>query len=135
MGWVADQVNVKQLYPLVFLLQAISLLILASVTSVWQVLVFVAIFEIAFAAHQTFQGVLIAKFFGIRRYASIGGLMRSVGIVMAVIGPVMGGAMFDFTGSYRLFFRIMGAIALLGIPPIMLARQADWQQQLQESSH
>ena len=129
MGFSSDRVNVKRVYPLVFLLAALALFILANVTQLWHVMVFYLIYEIAFSANLIFQAKLIVQFFGINRYATIRGLMHSVSNLVAVAGPVFGGAMFDATGSYRPFFMIMSGAVLVGIPFIMLAKQASWAEQ------
>ena len=131
-GWTSDRVDVKRRFPLVFLLAALGLFILANATQVWHVLVFFMLYEVAFAANLIFQAKLIVQFFGIKRYASIRGLMHFVGNMVAIAGPVLGGAMFDITGSYRLFFVMISGAVLLGIPCIMLAKQVSWEEQEQE---
>ena len=128
-GWTADRIDVKRRFPLVFLLAALGLFVLAYATQVWHVLAFFMLYEVAFAANLIFQAKLIVQFFGIKRYASIRGLMHFVGNLVAIAGPVLGGAMFDITGSYRLFFVIISGAVLLGIPCIMLAKQVSWEEQ------
>ena len=126
MGFSSDRINVKRMYPLVFLLAAIALFILANVTQLWHVMGFYLIYEISFSANLIFQTKLIVEFFGVNRYATIRGLMHLISNLVAVAGPVFGGAMFDATGSYRPFFMIMSGAVLLGTPFIMLARQVSW---------
>ena len=128
-GWTADRIDVKRRFPLVFLLAALGLFVLAYTTQVWHVLIFFLLYEVAFAANLIFQAKLIIQFFGIKRYASIRGLMHLVGNLVAIAGPVLGGAMFDITGSYRLFFIIISGVVLLGIPFIMLAKPVSWEEQ------
>jgi sugar phosphate permease len=128
-GLMADKVDVKRAYPSLFLLQGLSFVILAYTTQMWQIFLFAIVYEPGWAAHLVFQNLLVSHFFGTRRFASIRGLMSPMITVIGMIGPVLGGAIFDVTGSYRLFFLILGGIALLGIPPIVLAKPVSWEQQ------
>lgn len=127
-GWTADRVDVKRMFPLVFLVASLGLFILANASQVSHVLIFFLLYETAFAANLIFQAKLIIQFFGIKRYASIRGLMHFVGNLVSIAGPVLGGAMFDITGSYRLFFMIISGIVLLGIPFIMIAKPVSWEE-------
>ena len=124
MGWIADRIYVKRLYPLVFLLQALALFMLANVSRNWHVFAFAVVYETAFAGNLIFQGVLIVQFFGTNRFASIRSLMQSVGILVSVVSPVLGGLMFDVRGSYTLFFRLLSLVSFLGIPPMLLVKQS-----------
>ena len=128
-GLLADKVDVKRTYPLLFLLQGLSFIILAYTTHLWQIFLFAIVYEPGWAANLVFQNLLVSHFFGTRRFASIRGLMSPMVTVIGMIGPVLGGTIFDVTGSYRLFFLILSALALLGIPPIMLAKPVSLEQQ------
>ena len=129
-GLLADKVDVKRTYPSLFLLQGLGFIILAYTTHLWQIFLFAIVYEPGWAASLVFQNLLVSHFFGTRRFASIRGLMSPMATVIGMIGPVLGGAIFDISGSYRIFFLILSALALLGIPPIMLAKPVSWEQQV-----
>lgn len=126
MGWIAEKIDVRRVYPLLFIVQGAGLIILANATKPWHVVIHSLVFEAAFSAAITFHGVLIAQIFGARRFASIKGLTTSFGVLVAAAAPVIGGAMFDATESYQFFFQLASGLALLGIPPMLLVKEVHW---------
>lgn len=66
----------------------------------------------AFAGFSAASVVLIASQVPQRRLASSLGLMSTAQLVGSLIGPVVGGALADLTGSYRLTFFVAGAMSM-----------------------
>lgn len=66
----------------------------------------------AFAGFSAASVVLIASQVPQRRLASSLGLMSTAQLVGSLIGPVMGGALADLTGSYRLTFFVAAAMSM-----------------------
>ena len=66
----------------------------------------------AFAGFSAASVVLIASQVPQRRLASSLGLMSTAQLVGSLIGPVVGGALADLTGSYRLTFFVAAAMSM-----------------------
>jgi len=62
----------------------------------------------------TVMSPTVAELFGTGSHGLLFGLVLFSGTLGGAIGPLMAGQIFDLTGSYRLVFMILTAMALVG---------------------
>ena len=124
-GFLGDLVGPRRVTAAAFILQGLSVVILAFATSLAQVMVFATVFGVAFGTRGTLMTVLRAKVFGRENFSRLAGLMDPISSVSVVITPIVAGLIYDSLGSYQLAFlglaafNASGALLLLGIriPP------------------
>ena len=121
-GVIGDRIGRVHVYRSAFVLLGIGWLFFAFVSpqAPWITALFYLTFGVGHAAHQLSQAV-VADYFGPGRYATISGIMSPMSLVISVMGPLYGGLMFDWLGSYQRAFLIMGPIIALGTVLIFLA--------------
>ena len=111
-GILGDRYNKRILLPVLFLVQSISLVILAFANSFIDALMFSVIWGIGFGMRTPILHSLRGEFFGGRHYATILGLNAfPMGIGM-MISPVIIGFVYDSTNTY--FYSLL-SMALLCI--------------------
>ena len=73
--------------------------------------------------------ILIATFvstlFGTRKFASISGILHTFGIIGGMLGPVVGGLMFDVFETYRPAYIIGIFMMAMAIPLILSVKPKD----------
>jgi MFS-type transporter involved in bile tolerance (Atg22 family) len=86
--------------------------------------VFVATMGPAWGAPSALGPILLVETCGLRRYGTLAGLLGFFSTVGGTLGPWMGGAIFDWTGSYvpalQLFIAILivAGFSLIGCLPL-----------------
>jgi hypothetical protein len=70
--------------------------------------------------------IMVADYFGARRFGTLRGLSASLHMPVGVALPIVAGLMFDRTGNYFLAFSIFGMVAMSGLLWISLIRRAPW---------
>lgn len=90
---------------------SVCTVLMGLVLNVWQLLGARALMGV-FAGFSAASVVLIASQVPQRKLASSLGLMSTAQLVGSLMGPVLGGALADLTGSYRLPFYVAGALSM-----------------------
>ncbi|UCH51374.1 MAG: MFS transporter [Chloroflexota bacterium] len=115
-GWLADRWEVKYLYFIACIVQAIGLFILARATSMPWVWVFVVVYGLSYGMRITIVPAMRAKLFGWKAFGAIMGYTNAFAILGAFAGPFFAGWIYDTTNSYSFaFFTFAAAITLGGI--------------------
>ncbi len=117
-GWLADKWrwDLKYLYAIASVVQAIGLFIFSRATSMSGVWLFIVVFGLAFGLRVVLEPAMRAKYFGRKAFGSIMGYMGFFAIFGAFGGPVFAGWIFDTTGSYVSAFLIFaGMMAMAAI--------------------
>jgi OFA family oxalate/formate antiporter-like MFS transporter len=112
MGLVAEKIGWKWGLFLSCLLPGLMLLWLIGVRNLWMLSVFAVVYGFFYGGKITTIPGLIASFFGTRSLGEIIGAIHGVSLVGGIIGPVLGGYIFDRSGSYRFAF-LIAALAFL----------------------
>ncbi|MDP6455686.1 MAG: MFS transporter [SAR202 cluster bacterium] len=114
MGLLAERITARYTLMINFIGQATFLILLmwaGSPVIMWIAIPLYGYFNGAFGA--LFQ-LVVQNTFGIRHFGSIMGVINLTTIVSFGIGPIMAGASFDLTGSYRVVFIIVSVMFLIG---------------------
>jgi sugar phosphate permease len=64
-----------------------------------------------------------ADYFGRAQYGAIRGLSLSVQVIAQASGPLLSGALYDWTGAYTVSLHTFTALSVLGIAAALMARQ------------
>lgn len=111
-GLWGDRVGPWKAYAVAMLIQAGALVFLLWATSLWSLHLFAALFGFAYGVWIPQVGVMQSRYFGLRHMGAIFGATAIAAGVGGVAGPVMGGALFEVTGSYLLPFSLGIGVAL-----------------------
>jgi sugar phosphate permease len=105
-GFLMDKVHSAKVATPFHMLTALSAVLLMIVTPTYggQTLLLVArcMFTFAFAAALPLSAYLMTRFFGLKAYASIYGLLAGIQALFASWAPVVFGRIYDVTHSYRI---------------------------------
>ena len=114
-GRIADAIGMKPILIISMSLISISFLCLLTGTEMWVLYLFAAIFGISYGTMEILQSPIMANLFGLSSLATLMGLNTAIGAIGFVVGPVLGGYIFDVTGSYHIVFIICAAMAMICI--------------------
>jgi len=84
-------------------------------TTPWMLFAFAAIYGLAHGGFFTVMSPTVAEYFGLRAHGMLFGTVLLFGSIGGAIGPLAAGASFDASGSYRIAFVTLGAIAVTGL--------------------
>ena len=121
-GWLADHVSSKKLLTAVLISQSLGLLALAFSSSWIHLFLYALGYEWAVGGWLALQGIIIAQYFGVSNYATIIGLMMTMGVLGGFMGPVIGARLYDYTGSYEAAFLLAAALGIVALPFILSLR-------------
>jgi MFS family permease len=120
LGWIGDRVEKRLLITLVYGLNATAIIVLAASQNFWQAAIYGVMAGMARGAEAITDATLVSERFGTANFAAISGVLQSLGIFAGIVGPLLGGVMFDILGSYRPVFLGVGLLATLAAPLILL---------------
>ena len=114
-GGLGDRFGPRRVYILAMAFYALGLLWLSIASELWMLYLFAVVFGLGNGAWSPQIPALAARAFGTRYMGAIwGGILLGAGIG-GTIGPIMAGAIFDATDSYRIAFIAGAGIAVVGI--------------------
>lgn len=123
-GWLADRVNKPLLMAWCMVGAAAGLLCLIYAESEWPIWLFLPLFSVVESTFPV-NWSTVGEFFGRKNFAKIRGTMSFVQTWGAVIGPVIGGAIYDGTHSYsHLLWGLVGVLLVTGVLYAMVAPPA-----------
>jgi MFS family permease len=117
-GWVGDRVNKPKLMALCMLLATVGMALLAKVHLEWSILIFTALFSVVESTFPVSWST-VGDYFGRKNFAKIRGSMSFISTWGSVIGPVLAGAIYDYTRSYEIV--IWSSAALLMAASLLYA--------------
>ncbi len=121
-GWLADRVDKPRLMAICMLLAMLSFLLLIFARSEWQIWFFLPLFSLVESTFPV-NWSAVGEFFGRANFAKIRGSMVFVQAWGAVVGPVIAGAVYDHTQSYRyLLWAMVGLLFLVGVLYAMVVK-------------
>jgi MFS family permease len=81
------------------------------------------VYSLAYGGLAALQEPIRADYFGIKAFATIQGVSRTVTTVGTFMGPVLAGFCYDVTKSYAIAFGIFAAVSLVSTLLMFLARR------------
>jgi len=121
-GWVMDKLHVRYVIAIVSCIYFLSMVIIINADTFWGSILFGLTFGVAQGGWTVSQRIVVPNYFGRK---SVGGIRAQMGLITAFInpiGPLLAGAIKDFSGDYQVAFTIFAATFLLSAVMILLAR-------------
>jgi MFS family permease len=104
MGVVADRIGGRRALARAFGLLALSLMLLLAATQMAALAMFVLVFGLIVARPIVLSPLVVAESLGVKRYGSLMGLVGFTFTLGLALGPLLAGAIYDFTASYARAF-------------------------------
>lgn len=92
---------------------AVSCLVIAYAESMWQIVLFVALYAPSYGCSAATMPAIKGDYFGRRSFGSILGLSGMVQMGGSMMGPVYAAYVYDVTGSYRFAFLSFAALLMI----------------------
>ena len=103
LGVLADYVPKNVLAAVLGLVQLAALVILFTAQAYWHLIAFALVYAVSWGGSgANLNTALRADYFGLRFFATIGGMFNTLMIVGMMLGPPLTGLIYDRTGSYDL---------------------------------
>jgi len=122
-GWLGDRFDKRYVLMVTYVLQAIGVFILANVTTIGQVYIFLVVFGLGYGGAIPVYIAMRGEYFGRKAFATIQGLMQMFLIIPTVVGPIFAGYVYDVTGSYYNAFVLFALLYLVGAGVIAFAKR------------
>jgi len=114
-GILTERLASRYVLMIALLSQSLGLAIIISVPTSHFVWIATPIYGMALGGTGVIMAILAQQTFGLKNFGTIFGLINMATAASALLGPIMVGATFDSTGSYRFAFIIVAFIFGLGI--------------------
>ena len=119
MGAVSDRLGGKRTLVICLVLQALAVFWLLGATDIWMLYLFAAVFGFAYGGCVPLLPVIAGELFGLKSIGEIIGVQMLGVAIGGAIGPLLGGYVFDVTGSYYFAFTVGGMCTIIAL--ILLA--------------
>jgi predicted MFS family arabinose efflux permease len=101
-GFLVDRFDARRIALIFFLLSALGIPLLSADLPIWAVFVAAFLLGGSLGAEVDMLAYLTSRYFGLRCFARIFGVLFGAVMLAMGAGPVIFGAIFDATGSYNL---------------------------------
>jgi MFS family permease len=122
-GPISDRVGRLGSLGVSLLLQVLAFLGFAFSQQLFPLYTSAALFGLSYGGVSALFPALVGDFFGRLAVGAIVGFIFAVAGAPSALGPLIGGYLFDFTGSYRFAFEISAALNLLALSLIIFLRK------------
>ncbi|MCJ7791318.1 MAG: MFS transporter [Dehalococcoidia bacterium] len=119
MGAVSDRLGGKLTLVICLVLQALAMFWLLRATDIWMLYLFAAVFGFAYGGCVPQLPVIAGEIFELKSIGAIIGVQMLGVAIGGAIGPLLGGYVFDVTGTYYFAFMVSGICTILAL--ILLA--------------
>lgn len=119
---LGERLSRHQVTAILFLLQAVALLVLLLVSNSVGVFCFVVLFGAGFGAITPARAALVADHYGSTHYARINSVLGLFITGARAIAPVGAGIMYDLLGTYSPIFWILAGVSVLAAGAILLVK-------------
>jgi len=123
LGWLADRYQIKRIIALALAGCGGGLLFFSVVSPAsWGILIaFIIVFSIGLGGMTPLPPTIIRRYFGVRRFGAILGLMGIFTMAGSLLAPYLTGLVVDARGDYTMVWLVMGAILLAGLVAVLTA--------------
>jgi MFS family permease len=122
MGTANDGIGGKKSLIICFIILIGSLIWLQVAVKAWMLFVFAVIYGFAHGGLFTVMSPTVAELFGTGSHGLLFGMVLFSGTIGGSLGPLLTGSIFDVTGSYRVAFTVLTALAAMGLVSIITLR-------------
>ena len=122
MGFLAERLAPRYMLAAVYLLGAVSMVVLINADDLPKTYVFAIIQGITGSGVNTLAPLLWASYYGRASLGSIFGISRAAQVAGFALGPLASGIVYDATGSYQRAFIYFALLALVSSVLILAAR-------------
>jgi MFS family permease len=120
MGWLADRIPKARVMLLIYLLVAAAIPLLFFASSPGALYLFAVLFGLGLGGEYLIIPLMAADLFGVRVLGRVMGIIVTADGVAEALSPMFVGYLRDATGSYRIGFTVLVAVALAGTAAIAL---------------
>jgi len=131
-GATSDKIKIRWLMIFCYGIPAVAMLFLFRLPSLVFLFLFAVIFGVTGGGRSALWPLTLGKCFGVRHMGTIFGWLNIPFMLGNAIGPVLGGYIYDTTGSYRMLFVLSAAAAAVSVVFISLMRKEYGSRQLQD---
>ena len=121
-GIVSDHLGPKPAVSLCLLLALMSFVFSMFACAVWMFYLFAVIFGLTYGGLIPLMPAITVYFFGLKSLGFVVGATMAAASLGGAIGPLLGGFIFDYTGSYQVAFALAAGLSLAGIILTLLLR-------------
>lgn len=121
-GRMGDRYDKRYLLAIGAALQFFGVLIFAGISSPWMLIPFLLLYGPGYASQIPIWPAIRADYFGLKHYATIGGLQALGWTFCGILAPVLAGWVFDVWGTYRPIWLVYAATTAVAIPFILLIK-------------
>ncbi len=122
MGITNDRIGGKRSLIICFIVLLCGLIWLQIAEGAWMLFVFGAIYGFAHGGFFTVVSPTVAELFDTGSHGVLFGIILFCGTIGGAIGPLLGGYIFDLTGSYQTLFLILTGVTVVGFALIIMLR-------------
>ena len=122
-GYLADKVSPRKLMVVGFLASMGLIVFLFTVRSVYTAYLFGALWGVSHGGIGVLVTILLARYYGRASFGTINGVMRPFEASGLALGQILGGVIYDLTGSYQGLFVGSFGLYLLSMVLILMAGQ------------
>jgi MFS family permease len=123
MGWLGDMLDKRLLNIGLLLTLAVSVFFMGWSTEPALFTSFMVGYSLAYGGLASLQEPIRADYFGIKAFATVQGVSRTVTTVGTFLGPVVAGFCYDVTKSYTIAFAVFAAVSLASTLLMFLAKR------------
>jgi len=120
MGTMNDRIGGKRSLIICFIVLLCGLIWLQVAGDAWMLFLFAAIYGFAHGGFFTVISPTVAELFDTGSHGVLFGIILFCGTIGGAIGPLLGGYIFDLTGSYQTLFLVLTGVTVIGFVLIIL---------------
>ena len=121
-GWMGDRYDKRYLLAIGAAVQFFGVLIFAGVSSPWMLIPFLLLYGPGYASQIPIWPTIRVDYFGLKHYATIGGLQALGWTICGILAPVLAGWVFDTWGTYRPIWLAFAITTAVAIPLVFLIK-------------
>jgi len=121
-GYLGDLFDKRRIMALTFALMVVGLGAFAYLKTVWFIPLFLLTFAPGFGGGMIMRGAMIQEYFGRTSFGKMVGLAMGIGSVAGIVGPTLGGWVFDTFGSYVILWVGFIGLSAVGLWLTLLIR-------------
>ena len=123
-GWISDFVNHKVVFILSVIAQTIGIVLFFYARVYCSLVAFMILFGISYGGITVLRPAILRERYGSTYIGSLIGLCLGVAAIGSMAGPLLGGWVFDKTGSYELAWIISAILLVIGVVMIFFMKSS-----------